>query len=166
MFLVGKNVFLQGKKDTRAIDQIDNGQMILHRDLLQTQILFSGDGEPSAGFYGSIVGNDHAGSTAHRSYAADGASGRTSALFGIHVITGQGADLKKRCVRIDEALNTLASREFVFLPLFFLCGDAAPELDLVQSLTQVAQQLAVLILVLIVGKVHGKTSLSKIRELN
>jgi hypothetical protein len=63
-------------------------------------------------------------------------------------------------------LNALAGWEFVFLSLFFLGSHTAAEMDLVQSLAQITQQLAVSILVLIVGKIHGKTSLSKIRELN
>ena len=166
MFLVSEDVFLQGKKNTGTVYQVDDRQVIFHGDLLQAQILFPGDGKPGTGFDRCIVGYDHTSTSADGSDTTDGTTGWTATLFGIHIVTGECSDLKKGGVGVDQTLNTLAGREFIFLPLFFLCGDAAPELDLVQPLTQVAQQLAISILILIEGKIHGETSLSKIRERN
>src|ERR1051325_8936590 len=55
VLLVGENIVLHWQEHTGAIDQINNWQVILHRDLLRAKILLAGHRKPGACLHGSII---------------------------------------------------------------------------------------------------------------
>ena len=61
--LVWEHVVLLGKESTGGVNQIDAGQVVLHRDLLRPNVLLHRDGVVSATLEREVIGDDHALST-------------------------------------------------------------------------------------------------------
>src|SRR6187399_1454282 len=100
MFFVGKDLILHWKKNSGAVNKINNRQMIFHCDLLHAEIFFTSDREPCAGFYSLIIRKDNALPAANITYAGNCSACGATSLFIIHLVTGKSADLNKRLVFI------------------------------------------------------------------
>src|SRR6187399_835396 len=101
MFFVGKDLILHWKKNSGAVNKINNRQMIFHSDLLHAEIFFTSNREPCAGFYSLIIRKDHTLPAAYITNACNRSACRATALLIIHFITGKSADLNKRLVFIS-----------------------------------------------------------------
>ena len=121
MFLVGKNIILQGKEYTGTVYQVNNGQMIIHGNFLQSKILFASYRKPGAGLYRLVIGNDYTLPTAYITNTRYGASSRTSALFFVHLKTGKGTQLQEGPIAVCEVFDTFSRAEFLPLMLSGQC---------------------------------------------
>ena len=154
MFFIRKDLILHRQEHTGAIHEVDDGQMVFHRDLLQAQILFSCDREPGASLHGLVVGDDHALFATHIAHAGNGASGRTTTVFFIHAFAGERADLHEGFVFIPQVFNPLPCRELIFLVLFFDGFLSTAQAHFFPSLLQLADREFHLVFVFVEFQVH------------
>ena len=68
--------------------------MILHGNLLSTQILFACNGEPSARFNCGIISHNHTERILYEANLNHHTAGRTSAVLGVHIFSCKGSDFK------------------------------------------------------------------------
>src|SRR5205085_7377508 len=118
MFFVGENFILHGKKYTGAIYQVDNGKEVLHRDLLHPEIFLSSNWKPGAGFYGLVIGDDHALTTANITNTGHCTTSWASSLFSIHIKPGESAYFDKGFVLINKVFYSFSCGQLVFVLLF------------------------------------------------
>ena len=109
--LVGEDVFLQRQEDAGGVDEIEGGEMVLHRDVLRAENLLGGHGEEGAGLHGGVVGDDHAEAAGDAAEAADDAGGGGAAPLGIHVKPRIRASSKRSRAGIEEQRDALARGE-------------------------------------------------------
>ena len=154
MFFVRKDLVLHGQEHTGTIHEVDDGQMVLHRDLLQPQVFLSRDREPCTRLYGLVVSDDHALSSAHIAHTCNGAAGWTTTIFFIHAFAGERTDFNKGFVFIAQVFNPLPCSEFIFLVLFFDGFLSTAQAHFFPSLPQLADGEFHFIFVLVEFHVH------------
>src|SRR6185437_3801674 len=142
MFFIGEYFVLHGQEDAGAIDDIDHRQMVFHRDLLETEVLFTCDRKPGTCFYGLVVGEDDELAVADISDAGNGAAGGTAALFFIELESGESAELDEWGILIQEIPDALTRRQLFFLVLLFYRRFSTSQRDLVQPGLQLADRTA------------------------
>ncbi len=81
VLFVGEDLILHGQVNAGRVHDVDYRQAVLHRNLLQAQVLLAGDREPGAGLHGIIVGDDHALPAADVANAAHGAAAGAAAFL-------------------------------------------------------------------------------------
>ena len=117
MLAVRKDLGLEGQEDTCRVDQVDDRQPILERDLLGTQHLLAGGRKPGTGLDRGVVGNDHGVATADPTDTDDHARRRRTAPFLVLTPGRPQTDLEERRARITELGNALARRQLAPRPL-------------------------------------------------
>src|SRR5690606_12905822 len=60
VLLVGEDLVLHGEEHAGAVHEVDDGQAVLHGDLLRAEVLLARHGEPRAGLHGGVVGHHDA----------------------------------------------------------------------------------------------------------
>ena len=116
---IGKNVFLQRKKNAGGIDQINGGNVIFDGDILGADHLLGRHREECAGFYRGIVRDDHHAPAGDSSQPGDGSGGGRSAPLLIHFVCGVDSKLEEFRAGIDEFGDALARRQTAFFVLRF-----------------------------------------------
>ncbi len=122
---VRKDIFLQRQENAGGIDQIDGRKLVINGDVLRANDFFGGHWKKRAGFYRSVVGDEHHQSTADPGQAGDGSGGRRAAPFFVHFEGGEGPEFKKVSAGIDESGDAFASGEAAFFVLGLDCFGAA-----------------------------------------
>src|SRR3984957_8879315 len=142
VFFIGEDLVLHGQEDAGAVHEIDHGKMVLHGYFLQAQVFLTSYGEPGAGLYGLIVGDDDALPFADIADPGDGTTGGAAALGFVQLITRKGAEFDKGAVFIDEVTDALTRCTLFLFVLFFYRSLAAAECDLIQAILKQAEGLA------------------------
>ena len=109
--LIGEDVFLQRQEDAGGVDEIERGDVVLHRDVLRAENLLGGHGKEGAGLYGGVVGDDHAEASGDAAKSADDAGGGRAAPFVIHVKRRERTQLEEIGVGIEKERDALARGE-------------------------------------------------------
>ena len=109
--LVGEDVFLKRKEDTGGVDEIEGGEVVLHRDVLGAEDLLGGHGEEGAGLHGGVVGDDHAEAAGDATEAGDDACCGRAAPFGIHLKSRERGEFEKIGAGIEKERDALAGGE-------------------------------------------------------
>ena len=96
-----------------ALDQIDQRQLVLARDLLRAQRLAQAHRRDGAALDRAVAGRDQAALARNHADANDGATAehRLLAVVVVHVEAGQAAELQKRRSAIEQARHALARQQ-------------------------------------------------------
>ena len=81
--------------------------------------------EKRPGFYGGIVGDDHARTAGDGADAGDNPRGGNVAPFLVHVPAGPKANLEELCVFVEQKTDALSHRQSAHLALTFMARFAA-----------------------------------------
>ena len=100
MFFVGKNFILHREVHTCAVNQVYNRQAIFHCYFLSTEIFFTRDRKPSAGFYSGIIGHHNTLFTAYVANYGYNTTCGAAAMFFIHALSGKRTHFKTRTVSV------------------------------------------------------------------
>src|SRR5438309_10488781 len=92
--------------------------MVFNCNLLKAEVLLACNGEPGSSLYRLVIGHDHALPAAYISSSADGAACRASALFLIHLKTGERAYLSECAPFVNQTLYSFTGSHLIFFPLF------------------------------------------------
>ena len=115
----GKDATLIRKIHAGAVDQVDDGDALPHRDFLRAQDLPDGLRPPRAGLDRGVVGDDHDFSSLHDTHAGDDpGAGRLAVIL---IVGDQQTELEPGRAGIEETLDPLSGRE---LALLVHLGDA------------------------------------------
>ena len=126
MLLIGENLILHGQKYACRIHQVEYGEMILHSDLLCTQILLGRHRKPRSCFHGSVVCHNHAISAGNSPNPRNHPRRRTSSLLCIHVPGRPQTNLIKHSPVIQKKIDPFPRCHFPPLMLLFDPFFAAP----------------------------------------
>ena len=92
---VGEDLVLQRQEDAGRVDQVDDRQPVLERDLLRPQDLLDAERELGAGLDRGVVGDHHHVATVDHADARHHARRRGAAPLGVHAVRGPQAELEE-----------------------------------------------------------------------
>ena len=136
---IGKHFVLQRQERAARIDEIDARKKVLLGDLLCAQMFLHRYGIVRAALDGRIVRDDDAALVFDRADARDHPGRR--AVAAVHLVCGEGADLEKVRLRIDEPVDALAGGELAARSVTLRRLRAAARPNREQMLAQVGYQL-------------------------
>lgn len=115
MIPVGKHICLLGQKDPTGIHQVHTGQLVVHGDLLGTEMLLDGLLDISSSLDGSIVGNENRFPAMDHTDTGNDTGRR---MLVVHdVVRGQGREFQKWRVGIDQLVDAFTCQQ---LATFFM----------------------------------------------
>ena len=121
---IGKNIFLQRKKYSGGIDEINCGNAILDGDILRANHFLRGHRKERAGFHRRIVGDNHECPAANFRQARDGARARGAAPLLIHLERCVNSQFEKLPSGIDQLGDALARSQAALFVLRLNCFGA------------------------------------------
>ena len=103
---VGKDLGLHGQERAAAVDEVDAGQVVLHRDLLRPQMLLHRQRMIGTAFDRGVVGHDHHLAPVDVAHPGHQAGRRQRRL--VDLVGGQRRELEEGASRIEQGVDAFA----------------------------------------------------------
>ena len=111
MLFIGENFVLHRQVNACGIHQVQNGNAVLHRNLLSAKVLFARHGEPRTRLNRRVVGHHDARAPSNATKHDDDTGRRTATVLGIHAVGCKRANFHLGSVGVQQALHPFARTE-------------------------------------------------------
>ena len=130
---VNEDVGLVQQVGATRFQQADDGQLLLHGNVLHAQAFAQTPGRDRAPLDGTVGGSHHGPHAAHIADTANAVAPGQRAIFVVMLlVTGQSGDFQKRCAAVEQQVDALARHQLATLVKsgFFLgLGGPHPTFD-------------------------------------